>query len=77
VRRCHLPREKAGRRRAISVMRSTLEDGSEAAEAEYAVMIRPDEIVWLNGGKKAHVLDVVPVEEEDSPYVGLLKVAAA
>jgi hypothetical protein len=52
-------------------------DGSEAGEAYYAVMIRPGEIVWTGDGHKLRVLDVVPVEEEDSAYVGVLKVEAA
>jgi hypothetical protein len=53
------------------------EDGSDAGEAHYAVMIQPDEIIWTGGGRKLRVLDVVPVEEEDSPFVGLLRVEAA
>jgi hypothetical protein len=51
-----------------------LEDGSEAGEAHYAAMIQPGETIWLNSGRKACVLDAVPVEEEDSPYAGLLMV---
>jgi hypothetical protein len=54
-----------------------LDDGTEAGEAHYAVMIQPGETIWANDGRKLRVVDVVPVEEEDSPYVGLLKVAAA
>jgi hypothetical protein len=50
------------------------EDGTEAGQAEYAVMIRPGETIWGNDGRKLCVVDVVPVDEEDSPYVGLLKV---
>jgi hypothetical protein len=51
-----------------------LEDGSEAGQAEYAVMIQPDERIWTGDGRKLRVVDVVRVEEPDSPYVGLLKV---
>lgn len=54
-----------------------LEDGSEAGEAHYAVMILPDETIWTGDGRKLRVLDVVPVDEKDSPYVGLLRVEAA
>ena len=36
---------------------------------------RGDEMIFMGPGKTLRVLDVVPVEEEDSPYVGLLKVA--
>lgn len=53
------------------------EDGSDAGDAEYAVNIKPGEIVWLRDGKQARVLDLVPIDdEEDSPYVGLLRLAA-
>jgi hypothetical protein len=49
---------------------------TEAGEAHYAVMIRPGETIWFNGSEKARVLDGVAVEEDDSPYVGFLKVEA-
>lgn len=52
-------------------------DGGDAGEAEYAVNNKPGEIVWANGTQQLRVLDVVPVEEDDSPYVGLLKVEGA
>jgi hypothetical protein len=53
-------------------------DGSEAGEAEYAVLIRPDEVIWTGDGRKLRVVDVVAIEEgEASPYVGLLMVEAA
>jgi len=51
-------------------------DGSEAGEAAYAVNIKPGELVWIRGNRQVRVLDVVPVEEEGSPYKGLLKVEA-
>jgi hypothetical protein len=53
-----------------------LEDGTEAGEAEYAVRIQPGETIWAGDGRMLRVVDVVSFEEEDSPYVGLLKVAA-
>lgn len=52
------------------------EDGTEAGEAHYAVGIKPGETIWTGDGRKLRVLDVVPVDEQDSPYVGLLKVEA-
>jgi hypothetical protein len=49
-------------------------DGDEVGEATYAVMIKPGEVVYLGDGQELRVLDVLPVEETDSPYIGLLKV---
>jgi hypothetical protein len=41
-------------------------------------MIKPDEEIHLGAGQRFRVLDVVPFEEEDeSPFVGLLRVEAA
>jgi hypothetical protein len=51
-------------------------DGTEQGDAHYAVLIEPGETIWAGDGRKLHVLDVVPVEEEDSPFVGLLKADA-
>jgi hypothetical protein len=53
------------------------EDGDELGEASYAVWIKPGEIVHVGAGERLRVLDVVPVEEEDSPYVGLLRLEPA
>jgi hypothetical protein len=48
------------------------EDGSDAGEATYAMMIRPGEEIIAGKNEHFRVLDVVPVEEEDeSPFVGL------
>lgn len=53
-------------------------DGSDAGEAEYAVNIKPGEIVWLRDGRKVRVLDLVTIaKDEGSRYVGLLRVEAA
>jgi hypothetical protein len=49
-------------------------DGCEAGEAHYAVLIESGETIWTGDGRKLCVVDVVPVEEEDSPFVGLLRV---
>jgi len=38
---------------------------------------KPGDEIFVGPGKRLKVLDVVPVEEEDSPYRGLLKVEAA
>jgi hypothetical protein len=52
-------------------------DGSEAGDAAYADWVNVGETVMLGPGKTVRVLDVVPVDEEGSPYVGLLQVEAA
>jgi hypothetical protein len=52
-------------------------DGTEAGEAVYAVMIRPGEKILTGDGRKLRVVDLVPVEEEGSPYVGFLRVETA
>ncbi len=52
-------------------------DGSEAGEAHYAVMIEAGETIWTGDGRKLRVVDVVPVMEEDSPFVGFLRVVPA
>jgi hypothetical protein len=54
-----------------------LEDGSDAGEATYSVMIKPGEEILVGNGRRFRVLDLVPVEEEGSPYVGLLEVESA
>ena len=52
-------------------------DGDDLGEATYAVMIKPDDEILVGNGRRLHVLDVVPFEEEDdSPFVGLLQVEA-
>jgi len=53
-------------------------DGNDLGEATYAMMIKPGEQIHLGAGQRFRVLDVVPFDEEDeSPFVGLLKVEAA
>jgi hypothetical protein len=55
-----------------------LEDCSDAGEATYAVMIKPGEQILDGNGHPFRVLAVVPFEEEDeSPFVGMLRVEAA
>jgi hypothetical protein len=52
------------------------EDGSEAGDAAYADWVNVGETVMLGPGNTVRVLALVQVEEEDSPYVGLLQVEA-
>ena len=55
-----------------------LEDGSDAGNATYSVMIQPAEEIVVGNGRPFRVPDVVPFEEEDeSPFLGLLQVEAA
>ena len=51
------------------------EDGSEAGDAAYADNVNPGDELMLGPGKFVRVIDIVPIEEEDSPYVGLLMVS--
>jgi hypothetical protein len=41
------------------------------------VLIQPGETVYGSDGRRLRVVDVVAVEEADSPYVGPLTVEAA
>lgn len=52
-------------------------DGSDAGEAEYAVWIKPGELIHGRDGRKLRVVDVVPVLEAEARYVGLLMVEPA
>jgi hypothetical protein len=52
-------------------------DGDDLGEATYAVMIKPGEEILVGAGQRFRVLDVVPSDEEKSPFVGLLRVEAA
>jgi len=55
-----------------------LEDGSDAGEVTYAVLVKVGEEILVGNGRRFRILDVVPFEEEDeSPFVGLLQVEAA
>ena len=53
------------------------QDGSEAGDAAYADNVNPGEVVLMGSGQRLRVLELNPVDEDDSPYVGLLKVAPA
>jgi hypothetical protein len=53
-------------------------DGDDLGEATYAMLINPGEEILLGAGRRFRVLDVVSFDEEDeSPFVGLLRVEAA
>jgi hypothetical protein len=52
-------------------------NGDDLGEATYAVVIKPGEEIFVGNGRRLRVLDVVPIEEEDSALTGLLKVEAA
>ena len=53
-------------------------DGDELGEATYAMTIKLDEEIHIDGGRLVRVVDVVIYGEEDeSPFVGLLQVEAA
>jgi hypothetical protein len=55
-----------------------LADGSDAGEATYSARIMPGEEILVGNGRRFRVVDVVPFAEEDeSPFVGLLRVEAA
>jgi len=52
-------------------------DGDDLGEATYAIIIKPGEEIHVGGGKRFRVLDLVQFEEEDeSPFVGLLRIEA-
>jgi hypothetical protein len=52
-------------------------DGDDLGEATYAMMIHLGDEIHLDAGQRFRVIDVVPFEEEDeSLFVGLLKVEA-
>ena len=42
-------------------------DGDDLGEATYAVVVKPDEEILVGNGRRFRVLDVVPIDEEDSP----------
>jgi hypothetical protein len=56
---------------------STSMTATEAGGTTYAVMIEPGEEILVGEGRKRRVLDVVPVDEEASPFFGLLRVEPA
>jgi hypothetical protein len=52
-------------------------DGDDLGEATYAMLIQPGEEIIAGSNQRFRVVDVVPFDAEDeSPFVGLLQVAA-
>jgi hypothetical protein len=52
-------------------------DGDDLGEATYAMMIHAGEEIIAGSNQRFRVVDVVPFDAEDeSPFVGLLQVAA-
>ena len=49
-------------------------DGADIGEATYAVLIQPGEEIVTGDGRKLRVIDLLPFEEDDSPFVGALRV---
>jgi hypothetical protein len=41
------------------------------------VLIEAGETIWTGDGRKLRIVDVLPVEEDASPFVGLLRVEPA
>jgi hypothetical protein len=52
-------------------------NGDDLGEATYAQMIHPGEEIIADRNQLFRVLDVVPFEEDELPFVGLLQVEAA
>jgi hypothetical protein len=49
-------------------------DGDNVGEAEYAVMIKPDETIWTGDGRRLRVVGLIATEEESAEYAGILMV---
>jgi hypothetical protein len=66
------------RGKPLFTYRLHLTDGTDLGEATYSVEIHPGQEIIFGGGQRFRVLDVVLFDEEDeSPFVGMLKVEAA
>jgi hypothetical protein len=61
----------------VFTYRLHLEDGTDAGQATYPVMIRAGEEIIAGGNRRYRVVDVVPIDGEDSKIVGMLQVEAA
>jgi len=61
----------------VFTYRLFLDDGTDVGQATYPSMIRAGEEILVGGGRRFRVLDLMPVEEENSAYVGFLQVEAA
>jgi hypothetical protein len=56
---------------------STSSTARTLAKLNYAFLGKPGETIILGSARRVRVVDVIDVEEEDSPYVGLLLVESA
>lgn len=54
-----------------------LTDGSDLCDATYAVMIYPGEEIIAGENEHFREVDLVPLDDEGSLFVGLLQVEAA
>jgi hypothetical protein len=52
-------------------------DGDDLGEATYAKMIKAGEEILVGNGRRLRVLDVVPFDDGETPFVGMLRVEAA
>jgi hypothetical protein len=72
-----LRRPAPGTEERCTRTRLHLEDGSDAGQATYAVLVKPGEEILVGNGRRFRILAVVPfADEEESPFVGLLQVEA-
>jgi hypothetical protein len=71
----HLTTTEGGR--VVPVTSSTTRTAAKPGDAAYADNVNPGDELMLGPGKFVRVLDVVPVDEEGSRYVGFLKVEPA
>jgi hypothetical protein len=53
-------------------------DGDDVGEATYPSLVKVGELLFFGGGRRFRVVDVVPFgDDDDSRFVGMLKVEAA
>ena len=54
-----------------------LAGGTDVGEATYPDRVQTGEELFFGGGRRFRVLDVVIFDDDESPFVGMLKVEAA
>ena len=52
-------------------------DGDDLGETTYAVVIKLNDGILVGNGRRLRVLNVVPMDDEDSPLAGILQVEPA
>jgi hypothetical protein len=52
-------------------------DGSDIGDADYALMVRPGDLISTLDGRELRVTALVPLDTEQSPYTALLEVQPA